>query len=240
MSGSGAIVTCAGVSKTYGEGVARVEALKGASFAVGRGEQVAVCGPSGSGKSTLMNVLGLLDVPTEGSYELLGIDVSALGEPGRAGLRSRVIGFVFQSFHLLGARSAAENVELALLYSAVPRRHRSAVARETLARVGLAHRADADVTTLSGGERQRVAIARAIAHGPELLLADEPTGNLDTATSDQVLSVLDDLNTGDGLTQIVVTHSEALAARIGRRLDVLDGVVTDSAGVAAAGRADGG
>lgn len=231
------VVSCVGVSKTYGAQGARVDALKDASFEVRSGEQVAVCGPSGSGKSTLMNVLGLLDVPTAGDYELMGTDVSALGEPGRAGLRSRVIGFVFQSFHLLGARTSAENVELALLYSAVPRRRRAIVARETLDRVGLAHRADADVTTLSGGERQRVAIARAIAHAPDLLLADEPTGNLDTATSDQVLAVLDDLNAGDGLTQIVVTHSEALAARIGRRLDVLDGAVTERARITGAGSA---
>jgi putative ABC transport system ATP-binding protein len=220
------VVACRDVSKTYGK-QARVEALRVASFEVRRGDQVAICGPSGSGKSTLMNILGLLDVPTAGTYELLGIDVSEIGEPGRAGLRSREIGFVFQSFHLLGSRTAVENVEMALVYSGVPRRRRTAAARRVLGRVGLAHRADANVRVLSGGERQRVAIARAIAHGPDLLLADEPTGNLDSATSEQVLGVLDDLNE-QGLTQVIVTHNEAVATRLGRRLDVLDGVVVES------------
>ncbi len=223
-----AVVNCAGLSKSYGPN-GEVKALRGATFDVEPGEQVAVCGPSGSGKSTLMNLLGMLDIPTEGRYELMGVDVAELGEPGRAGLRSRVIGFVFQSFHLLGARTAEENVEIALLYAGIARRRRAARARDVLDKVGLAHRAAANVTTLSGGERQRVAIARAIAHGPSLLLADEPTGNLDSATSSQVMAVLEDLNQVDGLTQIIVTHNEELAARIGRRLDVRDGQLTDSA-----------
>lgn len=221
-----AIVACHGLSRTYEDGPATVVALSEATFGIRPGEQVAICGPSGSGKSTLMNLLGLLDVPSSGTYHLAGLDVSGLDEPVRAGLRSRAIGFVFQSFHLLGTRTAAENVELALLYSAVPRRRRTVTARDVLDRVGLGHRGNAVVTTLSGGERQRVAIARAIAHRPQLLLADEPTGNLDTATSDQVMAVLDDLHAG-GLTQIIVTHSDALAARIGRRLDVLDGHLVD-------------
>lgn len=205
-----------------------MEALAPASFSIIRGEQVVVCGPSGSGKSTLLNLLGLLDAPSAGSYELLGEDASALGEADRAGFRAQAIGFVFQSFHLLAGRSSVENVATGLLYRGVARRRRVARAREVLDRVGLAGRADTEVSRLSGGERQRVAIARALVHDPELLLADEPTGNLDSETSGRVLGLLDELN-AEGYTQIIVTHNEAIAARSPRRLDLLDGRLTDSA-----------
>ena len=226
-SASETVVSCRGVARTYG-GEVPVEALVPASFSIARGEQVVVCGPSGSGKSTLLNLLGLLDVPSAGSYELLGEDTSALGEADRAGLRAEAIGFVFQSFHLLAGRSSVENVATGLLYRGVGRRRRVTRAREVLDRVGLADRADTEVSRLSGGERQRVAIARALVHDPELLLADEPTGNLDSETSGRVLRLLDELN-AEGYTQIIVTHNETIAARSPRRLDLLDGRLTDSA-----------
>jgi len=226
-SPSETVVSCRGVARIYG-GEVPVEALAPASFAIARGEQVVVCGPSGSGKSTLLNLLGLLDAPSAGSYELLGEDTSALGEADRAGFRAQAIGFVFQSFHLLAGRSSVENVATGLLYRGVGRRRRVARAREVLDRVGLADRAGTEVSRLSGGERQRVAIARALVHDPELLLADEPTGNLDSETSGRVLGLLDELN-AEGYTQIIVTHNETIAARSPRRLDLLDGRLTDSA-----------
>jgi putative ABC transport system ATP-binding protein len=227
MSSAEPVVSCRELQRTY-EGLVPVEALRPASFSVGRGEQVVVCGPSGSGKSTLLNLLGLLDRPNGGSYRLLGEDTAGLGERDRAGLRAEVLGFVFQSFHLMSGRTATENVATGLLYRGTRRRIRMQRAREVLERVGLADRADAEVTRLSGGERQRVAVARAIVHEPELLLADEPTGNLDTATSRLLLDLLDQLN-ADGYTQIIVTHNEAIAARAARRIDVVDGNLTDSA-----------
>ena len=220
------VVRCAGIARTY-SGESPIRALQPASFAVGAGEQVVVCGPSGSGKSTLMNLLGLLDTPTIGRYEFLGEDVSELGEADRAGLRAKEIGFVFQSYHLMGGRTAIENVETGLLYGGVVHRVRTARARSALHRVGLDHRADMEVTRLSGGEKQRVAIARALVHSPSLLLADEPTGNLDSATSLLVLALFEELR-AEGLTQIVVTHNEAVAARCSRRFDLVDGCLTDS------------
>lgn len=221
------VVSCQGVTRTY-EGNVPVVALQPASFSIVAGEQIAVYGPSGSGKSTLLNLLGLLDAPSNGTYELLGENTTELNEAGRAGLRANGIGFVFQSFHLLAGRTAVENVELGLLYLGASRRTRNSRAREVIDRVGLTPRADSDVSLLSGGERQRVAIARAIVHEPKLLLADEPTGNLDSATSERVLELLDELN-ADGFTQIIVTHDEAIAARASRRFRVLDGHLVDSA-----------
>lgn len=220
------VVSCQGVARTYA-GSVPVVALQPASFSVVTGEQIAVYGPSGSGKSTLLNLLGLLDAPSAGTYELLGENTTSLNEAERAGLRANGIGFVFQSFHLLAGRTAAENVELGLLYLGASRRTRDLRAREVLDRVGLTPRADSDVSLLSGGERQRVAIARAIVHQPKLLLADEPTGNLDSATSVRLLGLLDELN-ADGFTQIIVTHDEAIAARAPRRFRVLDGHLVDS------------
>jgi len=220
------IVSCVEMSRTYC-GSVPVKALRAANLTIHRGEQVAVCGPSGSGKSTLLNLLGLLDRPSAGSYRLLGVDTTDLGERPRAGLRAEAIGFVFQSFHLLPGRSAAENVAMGMLYTGAARIERTNRARHVLERVGLADRADTDVTRLSGGERQRVAIARAILLEPALLLADEPTGNLDTGIGSSILDLLGELH-ADGYTQIIVTHNDAVAQRATRRIDVVDGRLIDS------------
>ncbi len=220
------LLVCKGLAKTYSADLP-VNALKPADFSVWAGESVAVTGPSGSGKSTLMNLLGLLDVPSAGSYMLAGVQTSEMSERERAGLRANLIGFVFQSFHLLAGRSTLDNVQAGLLYSGVRRSDRMRQAREVLERVGLGPRLGMDVARLSGGERQRVAIARAIVHQPKLLLADEPTGNLDTGTSETVLSLLDDLNR-EGFTQIVVTHDQSISGRASRTLTVLDGTVAES------------
>jgi putative ABC transport system ATP-binding protein len=189
------------------------------------GEYVTITGPSGSGKSTLLNVLGLLDVPTDGSYRINGVETTDLGETGRGAVRGQLFGFVFQAFHLLAGRSAFENVELGMLYGPRSRGDRRRRAEEALDRVGLARRADADPRTLSGGERQRVAIARAVACGPRVLFCDEPTGNLDSENTAGVLALLRELHT-DGLVIIVVTHEADVAAQGTRRLRVADGVVT--------------
>ncbi|MEU3460948.1 ABC transporter ATP-binding protein [Streptomyces sp. NPDC006733] len=207
-----------------------VDALTGCDLTVGAGEFVTVVGPSGSGKSTFLNIVGLLDVPTSGSYLLDGIDTGALRDADRTALRGRRIGFVFQSFHLLPYRTAVENVRLALLYSAVPRAESYERAREALARVGLDHRLDAVPTRLSGGEQQRVAIARALVSRPLLLLCDEPTGNLDTATAGAILGLLDALH-ADGMTIVVITHDPLVAARGARTLAIRDGVLTERAPV---------
>jgi putative ABC transport system ATP-binding protein len=185
-----------------------------------------VVGPSGSGKSTLLNVLGLLDQPTTGRYELDGWDTGALSDAGRTALRGARIGFVFQAFHLLPYRSAVENVALARLYTGTPRRVREQAAIDALKRVGLGHRLHASPTTLSGGERQRVAIARALAAGPSLLLCDEPTGNLDSATSAAVLDLIGEVHV-DGMTVVIITHDLAAAARAQRTLHMRDGILTE-------------
>ncbi|MDG4802539.1 ABC transporter ATP-binding protein [Micromonospora sp. WMMD980] len=201
-----------------------VEALRPADLVIERGEYVTVMGPSGSGKSTFLNIVGLLDRPTTGRYELDGIDVDDLREGDRSALRGRRVGFVFQSFHLLPYRSAAENVALAQLYTGPTGRERRRTALEVLERVGLAHRADALPTMLSGGERQRVAIARALANQPSLLLCDEPTGNLDSETASAVLALLDEVHTA-GYTVIVITHDPEVATRGPRRITIRDGVL---------------
>ncbi|MDP9795140.1 putative ABC transport system ATP-binding protein [Catenuloplanes nepalensis] len=219
------VIRFRGVGLTY-PGPPPVTALRPADLTVAPGEYVTVVGPSGSGKSSLLNVAGLLDRPTAGGYELDGIDVGALRESARTALRGRRIGFVFQSFHLLPYRTATENVALAQLYAAVPRRRRLAAARDALDRVGLAHRRDALPLTLSGGERQRVAIARALVHEPSLLLCDEPTGNLDSATAGTVLDLLDALH-ATGITLVVITHDPVVAARGARTVTIRDGVLSD-------------
>ncbi|NEC69916.1 ABC transporter ATP-binding protein [Streptomyces sp. SID9727] len=211
------------VALTY-PGPPPVEAFKPCDLRVDRGEFVTVIGPSGSGKSTFLNIAGLLDTPTHGRYLLDGIDTGALKDADRTALRGRRIGFVFQSFHLLPHRSAAENVELAMVYNGAPRRERPARAREALERVGLAHRTEALPTRLSGGERQRVAIARALVARPSLLLCDEPTGNLDTANAATVLELLDELH-ADGMTVLVITHDGEVAGRGLRTVAIRDGVL---------------
>jgi putative ABC transport system ATP-binding protein len=204
-----------------------VEALRGVDLAIERGEYAAIIGPSGSGKSTLMNILGCLDRPDEGSYLLNGERVSDMSDRQLARIRNREIGFVFQSFALLPRATAAQNVELPLLYARVPRRDRARRAAEALEQVGLADRARHRPAELSGGQRQRVAIARALVTRPSLLLADEPTGNLDTSTGEDILALFDALHRA-GNTVIVVTHESDVAARAGRTLRVLDGrIVAD-------------
>jgi putative ABC transport system ATP-binding protein len=217
------VVDFCGVGLTYA-GPPAVEALRPTSFTLRAGEFVTVVGPSGSGKSTLLNVVGLLDRPTTGRYEFDGRDVNALSEAQRAAVRGRCIGFVFQAFHLLPYRSALENVALGQLYTGQRNAQRVDAAAEALAQVGLSHRLHAMPTTLSGGERQRVAIARALVNKPSLLLCDEPTGNLDSATAQSVLELLDGVH-AQGFTILLITHDPAVAARGQRVVTVRDGVL---------------
>ena len=219
-----AVIEAREMTKTYGQGEGQVDALAGVSLLVERGEWVSVVGPSGSGKSTLMNLLGLLDRPTSGSYALDGRDVAGLkgGELARA--RRDLIGFVFQSYNLLPRQSARGNVELPMVYSGVGSKERKRRAGEALERVGLADRAHHNPTELSGGQKQRVAVARALVNEPALLLADEPTGNLDTATGEGILDLFVELNEG-GVTLMVVTHDEEVARRGARIVEIRDGRV---------------
>lgn len=203
-----------------------VRALRPVSLRFAAGEMVAVAGRSGSGKSTLLNVLGLLDRPTRGRYLVRGVDTSLLSESGMTSLRAREFGFVFQSFHLLADRTAAENAELGLLYRAMGAGWRRTTACDALERVGLGHRLSALPGTLSGGERQRVAIARALAQRPRVLLCDEPTGNLDRRNAELVTGLLAGL-AAEGLTVIVVTHDPEISGAMPRCLDIDDGVVTE-------------
>jgi putative ABC transport system ATP-binding protein len=214
--------------KSYAMGANRLHVLKGIDLDIGKGELVSIMGASGSGKSTLMNILGCLDTPDEGSYWLNGERVSAMRDSELARVRNREIGFVFQSFALLPRATALQNVELPLLYAGVHRRERARRAAEALSRVGLADRARHRPAELSGGQRQRVAIARALVTQPSLLLADEPTGNLDSATGEEILALFDELHVA-GDTVVVVTHEAEVAARAQRALRVLDGrIVTDT------------
>ena len=218
------VVALDGVARTF-PGTPPVEALKPASLQLERGGYLAIAGPSGSGKSTLLHLLGLLDVPTEGTYLLDGIDTSDLDEEERAGLRAAHIGFVFQAFHLLGHRTTVENVALSEIYRPGSRPERTERAEAALIQVGLGHRLDAFPTTLSGGERQRVAIARALVGRPSLLLADEPTGNLDSSTSAEILDLFDRLH-ADGLTLAVITHDDDVSDRAERQVHLKDGILT--------------
>ncbi len=215
------VVQLTGVSRTFG-GDAPVHALRGVDLSIWPGEWLAVVGPSGSGKSTLLNVLGLLDRHTAGTYRFEGVDVAALDDLARAGLRGQRIGFVFQSFHLLPHRSVLENVMLAELYVGAPRRGRRERALAALERVDLADRSGFLPTRLSGGQRQRAAIARALIGQPSLLLCDEPTGNLDSRNAEAVLDVFAQLSE-EGLTLIVITHDEHVASRAHRRVRIIDG-----------------
>nr|WP_182380745.1 ABC transporter ATP-binding protein [Nocardioides sp. WS12] len=214
-----------GVRKTYRSGSVEFEALRGIDITVATGEYVAVIGPSGSGKSTLMNIRGCLDVPTEGHYVLAGDDTSQLDEAALATIRNRRIGFVFQQFHLLASMPAWRNVELPLIYAGVPRAERRERAEAALARVGLADRLANRPGELSGGQQQRVAVARALVTEPDLLLADEPTGNLDSASTRDVLGLFDELHDA-GRTIVLITHEPDVAARAGRNLVIDDGLIT--------------
>ena len=216
--------------KTYTLGEVEVQALRGVSLSIRRGEYVALMGPSGSGKSTLMNIVGCLDRPTSGSYLLEGEEIASMTPDARARLRNHKIGFVFQNFNLLSRTNALENVELPMLYSGrLSARRRHQRAREILDRVGLADRLDHHPSQLSGGQQQRVAIARALANQPAILLADEPTGNLDSHTSREVMELFGQLNAEDGLTVILVTHEQDIACHTRRRVVLRDGeVIVDS------------
>jgi putative ABC transport system ATP-binding protein len=226
------VVELRDVWKTYGQGDTAVRALRGVSMAVDRGDYVAVMGASGSGKSTLMHIIGCLDVPSAGRFRFEGFDIAELNDGQLALLRNRRIGFVFQSFNLLPRMSAAGNVELPLVYSGVRRAERRRRALDTLAAVGLGDRAHHRPAELSGGQQQRAAVARALVTDPALLLADEPTGNLDSHATQELLEVFDRLN-ANGATFVVVTHEEHVAAHAKRVVRIADGLVVEDERVAA-------
>src|SRR5512140_2713410 len=219
-----AIIRMEAIRKVYDTGAVTVEALKGIDLVVKKGEFVAVVGPSGSGKSTLMNLVGCLDTPTSGVYRLAGEDVAGVTRDRLADIRNRRVGFVFQSFNLLPQISARENVELPMLFGGVSVKERRGRAEELLARVGLGDRMEHKPVELSGGQMQRVAIARALAMKPDVLLADEPTGNLDTSSGGDIMGLFADL-WSQGWTLVVITHDPALARRAGRIVEVRDGRV---------------
>jgi putative ABC transport system ATP-binding protein len=214
-----------GVTRTYRMDGVSVHALRGVDLRIDPGELVAIIGPSGSGKSTLMNVLGCLDRPTEGTVRVDGHDVATLSDTELARLRNRTIGFVFQSFQLLQRTSAEDNVALPLVYRGVRRVERKQLAREALEAVGLGHRLRHRPSQLSGGEQQRVAIARALVGQPRVLLADEPTGNLDTRTSEDVMGIIERLNADLGVAVVLVTHEASVAAHARRQVAVRDGLI---------------
>jgi len=219
------LIALRGITKVYGSGEAEVRALRGVDLNIAAGEFVAIMGPSGSGKSTAMNVLGCLDTPTTGSYHFQGVEVGGLDRDQRALLRRNYLGFVFQGYNLLPRTTALENVELPLIYKGLPRAERRALALEALDKVGLSARAGHDPSELSGGQQQRVAIARALASKPDVILADEPTGNLDTKRSREIMDLLTGLNAGEGITIIMVTHEEDMAEYASRLVHFVDGEI---------------
>jgi putative ABC transport system ATP-binding protein len=231
-SSRGVLIEFAGVTKTFGQGQAAVQALRGVDFVIEEGEFVAIMGPSGSGKSTAMNILGCLDTPSSGAYLFRGVHVERLSRNQRALLRRNYLGFVFQGFNLLGRTSALENVELPLLYRGEPASARHTTARAALGSVGLEGRETHVPAELSGGQQQRVAIARAIITNPAVLLADEPTGNLDTKTSREIMELLSTLNRDKGITVLMVTHELEMAEYARRVIRFVDGrVESDTLGL---------
>jgi putative ABC transport system ATP-binding protein len=217
------VIRAEGLHKAYETDAGPQPVLRGVDLVIAEGEFVAVMGPSGSGKSTLMNILGCLDVPTRGRCRLAGQDTATLDADALARLRNRYIGFVFQGFNLLPRATLLDNVAMPLLYAGVPRRERRERARALLDRVGLARFADYVPSRISGGQQQRVAIARSLANRPRLLLADEPTGNLDTATGGEIMALFRELNTNEGLSVVLVTHEREIARFAARLVNVIDG-----------------
>jgi len=231
---TGPIIRLEGVRKVYGDSHDEVHALRGITLDLESGDFAAIMGPSGSGKSTLMHILGCLDVPTEGEYVLAGTPVSQMSSRQLARIRNRRVGFVFQTFNLLPRATILRNVELPLLYAGAGRAERKKGALEALEKVGLADRARALPSQMSGGQRQRVAIARALVNNPSIILADEPTGNLDTKTGQDILALFGDLHR-NGHTVILVTHDSSIAGRARRIIRIVDGLIADGDGEESSG-----
>ncbi len=231
-NGDGTIIRMSGIRKVYDTGKVKVEALAGIDLEIRKGEMVAIVGPSGSGKSTLMNLIGCLDTPTSGEYSLGGQNVSGASRDQLAEIRNRRVGFVFQNFNLLPHITSLENVEMPMLFGGVPPRERHARAKEVLTRVGLGDRVDHKPTELSGGQMQRVAIARALAMNPDIILADEPTGNLDSTSGSDIMSVFTKL-WEQGRTLVIITHDAALARRASRIVEIRDGRIVQHEAAAA-------
>jgi putative ABC transport system ATP-binding protein len=225
-----------GVRKTYSTGVVEVEALRGINLDVDEGEYLAIMGPSGSGKSTLMHIIGCLDVPSAGTYLLDGTDVSSMSEKQLADVRNKKIGFVFQQFNLLASLTALRNVELPMVYAGVPASERKDRAMEALEKVGLAQRVQHRPGELSGGQQQRVSVARALVTNPALILADEPTGNLDSHSTKEILELFEELNEA-GRTIVIITHEPDVGERARHLVHIYDGLLRESAPIAAAGAA---
>ena len=228
-----AIIQLDKLSKTYEMGATQVKALEEVSLTIGKGDYIAIMGPSGSGKSTLMNLIGCLDTPTQGSYVLNGREVATLDDNALAEIRNKEIGFIFQTFNLLARTNALQNVELPLIYAGLPRQERHKRAEEALVSVGLGDRMHHKPNELSGGQRQRVAVARALVNKPSILLADEPTGNLDSKTGEEIMELFTELNKA-GNTIILVTHEEDIALRARRIVRLKDGKIVDDTMTSAA------